>query len=91
MSDGKNASIKMPDQFKQIESEINKSCAETRVVSRVVAPGKPGITTAVSGQWHPDSLGNRAMLDVILASNVEIHGPDSCWIEERDATTVIER
>lgn len=36
-----------------------------------------------SGHWHPDSPGNRKMLEVILASNVEIHGAGTHWIETR--------
>ena len=35
------------------------------------------------GHWHPDSPGNRKMLEVILASNLEIHGAGTHWIEVR--------
>lgn len=37
------------------------------------------------GLWHPDPPENRETLIIVMESGNESHGPDSHWIEEREA------
>jgi len=38
--------------------------------------------------WHPDSPGNRQMLQVIVESCNEIYGDGTHWVEVRDVELV---
>lgn len=37
------------------------------------------------GLWHPDTPENRETLAIVTESGNESYGPDSHWIEERQA------
>lgn len=44
-----------------------------------------------TGAWHPDSPGNREMLQIILALCNEIHGPGTHMIEVRNGTSLSQK
>jgi hypothetical protein len=59
--------------------ERNSSCLES--VGRRSIANKP----IQGGLWHSDTPENRETLIIVMESGNESYGPDSHWIEERQA------
>lgn len=58
---------------------------EIRVAWNVVGRRSIADEPIQGGLWHPDTPENREMLIIVMESGNESYGPDSHWIEERQA------
>lgn len=52
-------------------------------INRLIAGD--GLQITPYGLWHPDTLENREILTIATESDNESYGPNSHWIEERQA------
>jgi hypothetical protein len=68
-----------------VKSHRGGAMNEIRVAWNVIGRRSIADEPIQGGLWHPDTLENRETLAIVMESGNESYGPDSHWIEERQA------